>query len=189
MAAVAEPAAELAGTRDVCGRERRLVVRRERYAAVHDLLAEGHSLNQICQRPQLDRGTVRRFARAGSVDELLIKATNRTGKLDSYTDHLQARIHDGVTDAVALHAELRQLGFTGSVQTVRRFLHPLRGSGPRPARPAQPSPEVPKPRQIARWIMTDPRHLTPPRPTNSLPHWPPAPNCAPPRTTSAPSPT
>jgi Transposase len=109
-----------------------------------------------------DRGTVRRFARATSVEELLVKATNRTGKLDGYTNHLHARFHDGVTDAVTLHAELQQLGFTGSVQTVRRFLHPLRGTAPRPAqppRPVQPRPEVPKPRHLSRWIMTDPRHL------------------------------
>ena len=132
-AVVEEPDTEPVGERDVCGRERRLVVRtRERYAAVQQLVTEGHSLNQICQQLRLDRGTVRRFARATSVEELLVKATNRTGKLDGYLDHLQARFHQGITDAVVLHAELRQRGFTGSVQTVRRFVHPLRGSAPRP---------------------------------------------------------
>jgi transposase len=157
------PVLEPDGVRDVCGRERRLVVRtRERYAAVQQLVAEGHSLNRVCQQLRLDRGTVRRFARATSVDELLVKATNRTGKLDGYTSHLHTRIRDGVTDAVVLHAELQQRGFTGSVQTVRRFLHPLRGTAPRrshPPRPVPPRPEVPKPRHLTRWIMTDPRHL------------------------------
>ena len=125
-AVMSGPETESEGTRDVCGRERRLVVRtRERYTAVHQLAADGHSLNRICQQLRLDRGTVRRFARARSVEELLVKATNRTGKLDGYGDHLHTRFHEGVTDAVALHAELRQLGFTGSVQTLRRFLHPL----------------------------------------------------------------
>jgi len=63
---------------------------------------------------------------------------------------------------VALHDELRQRGFTGSVQTVRRFLHPLRDNAPCPSpppSPMQPRPEVPKPRHLTRWIMTDPRHL------------------------------
>ncbi len=148
------------GVRDACGRERRLVVRtRQRYAAVQQLVAEGHSLNQICHQLQLDRGTVRRFARATSVEELLVKATNRTGKLDGYTSHLHTRIRDGVADAVVLHAELQHLGFTGSVQTVRRFLHPLRGTAPRPSQPVSPRPEVPKPRHLTRWIMTDPPHL------------------------------
>lgn len=151
------------GVRDVCGRERRLVVRtRERYAAIQQLVAKGHSLNRICQQLRLDRGTVRRFARATSVEELLVKATNRTGKLDGYTSHLQASIRDGVTDAVTLHAEVQHLGFTGSVQTVRRYLHPLRGTASRcaqPARPVPPRPDVPKPRHLTRWIMTDPRHV------------------------------
>jgi transposase len=151
---------EASGTRDVCGRERRLVVRtRERYAAVQQLVAQGHPLNQISQQLRLDRGTVRRFAGATSVEQLLVKATNRTGKLDGYTEHLHTRVQAGITDAVALHAELRQRGFTGSVQTVRRFLHPLREAAPRSSRPAPPRPEVPKPRHVTRWIMTDPRHL------------------------------
>jgi hypothetical protein len=159
----AGPVPEPDGVRDVCGRERRLVVRtRERYAAVQQLVAEGHSLNRICQQLRLDRGTVRRFARATSVEELMVKATNRTGKLDGYTNHLRARVRDGVTNAVVLHTELRQRGFTGSVQTVRRFLHPLRGAvaaAPRPSPPVPPRREVPKPRHLTRWIMTDPRHL------------------------------
>jgi hypothetical protein len=122
---------ELQGSRDVCGRERRLVVRtRDRYAAVQQLAAEGHSLNQISQQLRLDRGTVRRFADATSVQQLLVKATNRTGKLDGYTAHLQARFQAGITDAVVVHTELCQCGFTGSVQTVRRFLHPLRDTPP-----------------------------------------------------------
>jgi len=155
---------EAAGTRDVCGRERRLVVRtRERYTAVQQLVTKGHSLNRISQQLRLDRGTVRRFAEATCVEQLLVKATNRTGKLDGYTEHLRTRFHAGVTDAVVLHAELRQRGFTGSVQTVRRFLHPLRDTVSSPSRhshPVPPRPEVPKPRHLTRWLMTDPRHLS-----------------------------
>jgi transposase len=159
---VDEPDAEPAGMRDVCGRERPLVARtRQRYAEVQQLLAEGHSLNQICQQLQLDRGTVRRFARASSIDELLAKATNRAGKLDGQSEYLHTRFQQGVTDAVTLHGELRQRGYTGSVQTVRRFLHPLRGTAPSQPRPVQPRPEVPKPRHLTRWMMTDPNHLDP----------------------------
>ncbi|MGW0633608.1 ISL3 family transposase [Streptomyces sp. NPDC002758] len=63
------------GALDVCGRERRLVVRtRERFAAVQDLLSQGASLEAVCRHLQLDRSTVRRFARAISIDELLVKA-------------------------------------------------------------------------------------------------------------------
>ena len=119
-----------------------MVRTRERYAAVQQLMAEGHSLKQISQQLRLDRGTVRRFAEATGVAQLLVKATNRSGKLDGYTDHLHTRFQAGVTDAVVLHTELRQRGFTGSVQTVRRFLHPLRDVAAHPSRPRQPLPSV-----------------------------------------------
>jgi transposase len=161
----AEPAADadtaaLDGSLDVCGRERSLVVRtRERYAAVQQLLADGASLAEICRRLDLDRSTVRRFARAASLDGLLVKAVNRTSLLDGYTQHLTARFTAGVTNATVLHAELTALGFTGSVQTIRRWLHPLRAAAPSTPQPTRPA--VPKPRRITRWIMTDPQHLTP----------------------------
>jgi hypothetical protein len=151
-------AAEPDGSLDVCGRERSLVVRtRERYAAVQQLLADGVSLAEIGRQLELERGTVRRFARAASLDELLVKAVHRASRLDGYTHHLTSRFTDGVTNANVLHAELAALGFTGSVQTIRRWLHPLRAAAPAPPRPSRPT--VPKPRRITRWIMTDPQRL------------------------------
>src|SRR2546423_13194760 len=103
-----------------------------RSAAGRDRYASATWRTYAGQQLRLDAGTVRRFARAANVEELLVKATHRTGKLDGYIEHLHARLQDGVTDAITLHAELRHRGFTGSVQTVRRFLHPLRGTAPCP---------------------------------------------------------
>jgi len=71
------------GTKDVVGRPRRLVARAtERYAAVQHLLAEGKSLAAIGRQLRLDDSTVRRFARAESLDELLVKAVSRQSILD-----------------------------------------------------------------------------------------------------------
>jgi hypothetical protein len=151
------------GELDVCGRERALVTRtRDRYAAVQQLVAAGHSVGAISVQLDLDRGTVRRFARATTVDELLVKATNRLSVLDGHTEHLLARFTAGITDTAILLAELRERGYTGSVQTIRRYLHPLRDSAPSTRSPAvRPRPAVPKPRRITRWIMTDPDRLDP----------------------------
>jgi transposase len=160
-AADTEPTAtaEPDGSLDVCGRERSLVVRtRERYAAVQQLLTNGASLSEIGRQLDLERDTVRRFARATSLDELLVKAVNRASVLDGYTQHLTARFTAGITNATVLHTELATLGFTGSVQTIRRWLHPLREAAPAAPQPIRPA--VPKPRHITRWIMTDPQHLT-----------------------------
>jgi hypothetical protein len=159
--AVSGPPPGHGGELDVCGRERALVTRtRDRYVAVQDLVAAGHSLGAICVQLGLDRGTVRRFARAANVDELLVKATNRISVLDGHTEHLLARFTAGVTDTAVLLAELRERGYTGSVQTIRRYLHPLRDTTPEQAT-ARPRPAVPKPRRITRWIMTDPERLDP----------------------------
>jgi transposase len=142
---------------DVCGRERRLVTRtRERYAAVQQLLTDGSTLEGICRTLRLDRSTVRRFARATSIEELLVKATNRSSILDEYKPYLHQRWSDGCREASQLHEELRTLGYRGSIQTIQRYLRPFKSST---AAPPAPRP-APRPRRIVRWIMTDPGHLT-----------------------------
>jgi transposase len=146
------------GFLDAYGRERRLVARtRERYAEIHRRLDAGESLSGISRATGLDRKTVQRFARAGSAGELLGKATSRESKLDDFTPYLRQRWNEGVTDAAALHAELRERGWAGSEQTVRRYVRPFRQALAAP----DPAPAVPKTRQITRWLLTRPDHLQP----------------------------
>src|SRR5690349_10555642 len=144
------------GFLDACGRERRLVARtRERYAEIRRRLDAGESLSAISRVTGLDRKTVQRFARAGSAGELLGKATSRESKLDEFTPYLRQRWNQGVTDAAALHAELRERGWAGSEQTVRRYVRPFRQALAAPG----PAPAVPKTRQITGWLLTRPDHL------------------------------
>jgi transposase len=141
-----------------CGTDGRLVTRtRERYAAVHELLAAGESLHAISRSLALSRPTVRRFARAASADELLDGATGKESKLDPFKPYICQRWNEGVTDAAALHAELQQRGFTGCVRTVRRYVAPFRQAAAAP----DPAPAVPKTRQITRWLLSRPDHLQP----------------------------
>lgn len=153
------------GTRDVLGRPRRLVARTtERYTAVQQLLSEGKSLTSISRQLQLDHSTVRRFARAQSLDELLVRATNRTSILDEHKPYLHERWSEGCHDIPQLHHELRARGFTGSIQCLRRYLRPFKKPhSPKPKNPPAPAPELrpaPKPRRVVRWIMANPAHLT-----------------------------
>jgi transposase len=152
------PPAEPDGMRDVCGRERRLVTRtRERHCAVHELLTAGQSLGAISRALGLDRATVRRFAREPDAEKLLVKATSRESRLDPFKPFINQRWNEGVTDAAILHAELQGQGWTGSVQTVRRYVHPFRAQAGAPP----PAPAVPKSRQITRWLLSRPEHLQP----------------------------
>nr|WP_258017433.1 ISL3 family transposase [Streptomyces noursei] len=58
---------------------------RARYTEVHDRLARGLSRSAIARELNLERRTVRRFANAMCVEELLGKAEHRVTKLDPYS--------------------------------------------------------------------------------------------------------
>jgi hypothetical protein len=132
------------GTLDFAGRPRRLVARTtERYEAVQERLAEGKTLAAIRRELRLDHSTVRRFARARSLDELLVKATNRATLLDAYKPYLHQRWTDGCHSIPQLHRELRERGFTGNI--VRPALLPAVQEAPQhpsqgPARTSSGTP-------------------------------------------------
>lgn len=132
---------------------------RQRYEAITALRAQGKGLRAIARELELDRKTVRRFDAAASVEDLLAQMTSRTGLLDDYLPYLQQRWSDGCTDVDTLFAEIRERGYRGSIRTVYRHLQPLRTASPPPPRNPSPPPATPKPRRVARWIMTHPDHL------------------------------
>jgi transposase len=145
-------------TGDAAGRraDPALVTRtRQRHEAVQSLRAQGKNLNAISHELGLARGTIRRFARAASVDELLARPrAGRPSILDDYVDHLHQRFNEGCTSATDLCAEIRALGYQGSVRTVRSYLRPFRvtRTAPTTARP-------PKVRRIAAWLLRHPDRL------------------------------
>jgi len=174
QAAPAEPEprppapAAAAGTADPPARTRRLAERtRARYAEVQECLARGLSRAAVSRELDLDIQTVRRFANAACAEEVLGKAEHRVTKLDPYIDLVNQRWNEGVTNAAAIAAELRTLGFKGDAQAIRRYLRPFRLPGtspshpdPRRRRPAPATPAVPKPRAISKALLTHPDHLS-----------------------------
>ena len=129
---------------------------RQRHATIHALLATATSVTAISHTLGLDPKTVRRFARADSPDELLTVRSTQPSVLDDYTEHLQQRWAAGLTDAVALTAEITALGYRGSAKTVRRYLQPLRSA--QPATPRPPTP--PTVRDATGWLTRHPDSLT-----------------------------
>lgn len=156
---IAEPVAATAP-------ERRLVTRtRQRFEAVQGRLAAGMSRSAISRELNLDIQTVRRFANATGLDELLVNCQNRITNLDGFIGQVDELWNAGLNGA-QITERIRQSGFTGSERSVRHHLRPYRIPGtsrshPDPVRrkPAPSTPPIPKPRTISRWILTRPDHL------------------------------
>jgi transposase len=131
---------------------------RERHAAVHALVADGTAIREVCRRLGLARGTVRRFARATTVEELL--ARNGTGYrpsiLEPFKPYLHQRWNEGHTNATALFTEITTRGYRGGQNIVRQYLHQFRTAVHIPRPPRKP----PSVRRVVSWIMTDPQHMT-----------------------------
>ncbi|MGW1682908.1 ISL3 family transposase, partial [Saccharopolyspora sp. NPDC002376] len=130
---------------------------RERYNAIHALLAEGVGIRAICAQLGLARGTVRRFARADAVEELLTR--NGTGRrpslLEEFKPYLHQRFNDGCTNAAALFAEIKARGYRGGQKIVREYLRPFRAASRIPKPPHKP----PSVRRVVGWIMSDPDNM------------------------------
>ena len=137
---------------------------RARFDAVHACLGRGLSRNATARELNLDIQTVRRFANATHVEQLLGKVEHRPTALDPYVDLVNQRWNEGITNARAIFAEAATLGFTGTERTVQRYLNPLRPGGNGRHRgqgsPAPTTPAVHKPRHVTRALLTHPDHLT-----------------------------
>ncbi|WP_280255442.1 ISL3 family transposase [Nocardia wallacei] len=132
---------------------------RERYAAVHSLLDDGVSIRGIGIQLGLARGTVRRFARAATVEELLVNTGTgrRPSLLEEFKPYLHRRWNEGCTNATQLFREIQDLGYRGSAKIVLNYLHSFRTAG----HPPRPVPKPPSVRRAVTWIMSDPAGLDP----------------------------
>jgi transposase len=134
------PAPDLTGP-GTGGPARRIVTRtRDRHAAIHQLLAAGHTKTAIAAALGLSRPTVARFAAAATAGDILPAA--RESALDPYKPYLHQRWNQGTRDAATLHAGITARGYTGHIIGVYRYIQPFRAlpsaPPPPPALPATP---------------------------------------------------
>lgn len=127
-----------------------------RYEQVHALKAQGKGIMSIMRELRLAKGTVRRFYRAATVEELLAKPrAGRPSVLDPYKPYLHERWNAGVRKASVLYREITEQGYHGSQGRVAVYLAPFRELAAAP--PARPA--VPKVRRITSWMLTRPDQL------------------------------
>ena len=113
------------------------------------------SLSAIARTLDLDRKTVRRYARAATATEAASPRRPRRSRLDPFTAYLHQRWQDGCHNATRLYHELCARGYRGSRTTVRAYLAPWRTAGAAPRR--QPVVTV---RQVKRLLLRRPTELS-----------------------------
>ena len=80
---------------------------------IYEMKGAGYSGREIAREPGLARNTVRRYLK--SPEAMRPKARPRRGsKLDSYAEHIDRRMAEGLENCVVLLRELRELGYEGS---------------------------------------------------------------------------
>ncbi len=127
-----------------------------RYEQVQALVARGMSLTAIAATLDLNRTTIRKFARASSASAVGSGWGSGTSpRLSCFLAHVNRRWQEGCTDGAQLFAEIKAQGYRGSQRTVRRYLTTLRQGQP-PRRPSAPVSA----RTVAGLLLRKPEHLT-----------------------------
>lgn len=95
----------------------------EEWMNIKDLHRQGHSIRKVAQLTGCSRNTVRKILRQQRPEP--VKQRNRQSKLDPFKPYLEERYKETGLSAVRLLAEVKQMGYTGSIDVVRRFLRRL----------------------------------------------------------------
>lgn len=91
---------------------------------IKDLHQQGHSIRAIERLSGHSRNTIRKILRGEH--EPRYHTPQRPSKLDAFKPYLRKRYAEVPLSAVRLLEEIRPQGYTGSLQTLRRFLRSLK---------------------------------------------------------------
>ncbi|WP_030800373.1 ISL3 family transposase [Streptomyces sp. NRRL S-337] len=128
---------------------------RSNHAAVHTLLAAGHSRRAIQRQLGMTYRTVKLLADATTPEDLFHgQWQGRPSVIDEYRPYLDDRWNQGCTNAWKVWEEIVPLGYKGSYQRVRAYFRTKRLS----ADPGTAPP--PSPRTVAGWILRHPDSLS-----------------------------
>ena len=106
---------------------------RERWHKVHHLLDQGVGLLDCSRRLGLALNTVKRYARSPEPAALRIAPRYRPTLVDPYRDHLRTRrAADPGVAVLHLFHEIKELGYSGGLNLLHRYLNQGRAEGDRP---------------------------------------------------------
>src|SRR6058998_3414468 len=111
---------------EACRLEEERMVQEDRWREVHRMAREEQlPIAEIARRLDLDRKTVRRCLRRAAWRPYQ-RPTRTDTLLVEHAEFLRERAPQVRYSAQVLYQELRERGFAGSYQTVKRFVQPLR---------------------------------------------------------------
>jgi transposase len=123
----------------------------ERWRQVHDLLDKGTGLLECSRRLSLSLNTVKRYARAAEPGRMIRAPKYRATLVDPYRDHLRARrAADPAVPIQQLLTEIRERGYTGSMNLLYRYITQGRVEADRPHL---------SPKSVTRLLLTRPDAL------------------------------
>jgi len=109
---------------------------RERFTEVQALKAQGLSQMEIARCTGLARPTVHKYYTAAALEDVHLRGFEpRPSVLDPFKPYLYEHFRPGVTTIGALYRDLRDRGYTGSFNTVARYLATLRTDSTPPTAP------------------------------------------------------
>jgi transposase len=124
---------------------------RERWHKVHALLDSGVGLLECSRRLNLALNTVKRYARIPEAPAERIAPRYRPTLVDPYREHLRTRrAAEPAVPVTQLFREIKELGYTGGLNLLYRYLTQGRAEGDRP---------VTTPQRATRLLLTHPEHL------------------------------
>lgn len=95
----------------------------EEWMDIRSLHRDGHSIKQLAAMTGRSRNTIRRTLREKLPQQIINR--KRTSKLDTFKEYLRERVVACGLSAVRLLEEIRSMGYTGSLRTVRRHVASL----------------------------------------------------------------
>ena len=97
---------------------------------IHELAAQGKSVQDIAITLGIARNTVRKYLRHPELVAMPHARPNRRSKLDPFKEQIKQWIEeDHCYNCEAMLPRLLALGYTGSLSVLKAFVHPLRPKG------------------------------------------------------------
>ena len=106
------------------------MIRSRTVNTIHELAAQGKSVQDIAITLGIARNTVRKYLRHPELATMPHPRPNRRSKLDPFKDQIRQWIEeDHCYNCETMLPRLLALGYTGSLSVLKAFVHPLRPPG------------------------------------------------------------